>query len=157
MRKKKIQAVVTIAERHKHGGLGPIMYAMGRLWCAHLYPKCSTVCTVGKRCAHSLMLHFQQPKQGPHSVQRILCSAAAASANLGKKIANFLHYYHSQRLCLPKTNGRHNQLSPFHIKRPLRQLEKSQDTRQARPDMRVLSWLKIGHKDHTGCCLGLKS
>jgi len=41
---------------------------------------------------------------------------------LGKKIANFLHDYHRDwfpGLGLPPSNGKHNQLSPFHIKKLL--------------------------------------
>ena len=72
---------------------------------------------------------------------------------LGKKIAHFLHDYHRDwflRLGLPPTNGKHKQLTPFHIKSLLRRLEKSQDTLQARPEICVFSRLEIGHKDYAG-------
>ena len=41
---------------------------------------------------------------------------------LGKKMSNFLHDYHRDwfpGLRLPPPNGRHNQLTPFHIKKLL--------------------------------------
>ena len=72
---------------------------------------------------------------------------------LGKKIAHFLHDYHQDwfpRLGLPPTNGRHNHLFPSHVKRLLRRLETSQDTRQARPEICVFSRLEIAHKDYAG-------
>jgi hypothetical protein len=72
---------------------------------------------------------------------------------LGKKIANFLHDYHRDwfpGLGLPPSNGKHNQLSPFHIKKLLRRLQKSQDTREERPEICVYSRLEIGHKDYSG-------
>ena len=72
---------------------------------------------------------------------------------LGKEIANFLHDYHRDwfpLLGLPPSNGQHKQLSPFHIKKLWRRLQKSQDTRQERPEICVFSRLEIGHKDYSG-------
>jgi hypothetical protein len=72
---------------------------------------------------------------------------------LGKKIANFLHDYHRgwfPGLRLPPPNGKHNQLSPFHIKKLLRRLQRSQDTRQDRAEICLYSRLEIGHEDFSG-------
>ena len=72
---------------------------------------------------------------------------------LGKKIADFLHDYHRDwfpRLGLPPSNGQHEQLTHFHIKKLLRSLYKSQDLTQDRPEIWVYSRLEIGHKDYSG-------
>ena len=74
---------------------------------------------------------------------------------LGKKIANFLHDYYRDwfpGLGPPLPNGIINQLtpSPFYIKKLLRRSQKSQDTRQERPEICVFSRLEIGHKEYSG-------
>jgi hypothetical protein len=72
---------------------------------------------------------------------------------LGHKISHFLHDFHPKwflSLGLPPSNGKHNQLTPFHVKKLLRRLQRSQDHRQDRPEINVYSRLEIGHKGYAG-------
>ena len=75
---------------------------------------------------------------------------------LGHKIAHFLHDYHPEwfpSLRLLPSNGKHNQLTPFHVKKMLRRLQQRQDcfnTRSPRPEISVYSRLEIGHKGYAG-------
>ncbi len=75
---------------------------------------------------------------------------------LGHKITHFLHDYHPQwfpSLGLPQSNGKHNQLTPFHVKKMLRRLQQRQDqfkSRPPRPEISVYSRLEIGHKGYAG-------
>ena len=73
-------------------------------------------------------------------------------AFLGKKICHFIHDFHPDwiaRLCLPPSNGEHNQLIPTIQTRILRRIQPLQ-SRSRKGAITLFSRLDIGHADYLG-------